>query len=624
MPQLSSLHEAALQYAAAGMPVFPCAPGEKTPLSPRGFHDATVDREQINRWWAKWPDANIAFTPQSMGWGIVDIDSPEAEAAYAERNHDSPPTWSVRSPRGGLHLYYEGELPTSVRTRVIPGLAIDTRGKGSYALLPPSRTPDGTYQVEQDSEVVPIPEWVSQAIKDTERGGAIIGAEVELDLPANIDRARAFLQNAAPAIEGQGGNQRTYVVASELRGLGISRDTALGLMDDWNERCEPPWDRDELETVVTNAYTYAQNTPGIHAASEPSEAFRAAVANLPDDLAGPAPRRSRFYPEDETEQEEGKDPQWLIPDLLPDGASVMVQGATQSYKSFIALDLVLSIASNTSTFAGPIRRPGPVFYAALEGRTDLKKKRRRAWKAARQVDAVPDFYTMPAPLVAVNEECEEFAAQIERRLSGRHCAGIVIDTAAKAMAGLNENDARDAGMLVQFVDRLKEQFRCPVLVIFHLGKDAARGGRGSSAFHAGFDTVVEVTADRNVRMVTVQVLKHKDAEEPEQPWYLEGHKVAQSLAFQPVTKAEYTAATQAESHYGHGKIGAALKRLKAYGDQVVTTYVLANALLDPTEGESPEVRQKKLASITGTLTRLAKDQLSAYVTDGLWGLPATG
>lgn len=40
------LLQAAIRYAELGYPVFPCAPGTKTPLTEHGFHDATVDPEQ--------------------------------------------------------------------------------------------------------------------------------------------------------------------------------------------------------------------------------------------------------------------------------------------------------------------------------------------------------------------------------------------------------------------------------------------------------------------------------------------------------------------------------------------------------------------------------------------------
>ena len=39
------LLSAALRYADFGYPVFPCAPGGKVPITPRGFKDATTDEQ---------------------------------------------------------------------------------------------------------------------------------------------------------------------------------------------------------------------------------------------------------------------------------------------------------------------------------------------------------------------------------------------------------------------------------------------------------------------------------------------------------------------------------------------------------------------------------------------------
>jgi hypothetical protein len=54
-----TLHAAALAYARRGVPVFPCERGAKRPLTRNGHWDATTDPRIIERWWQRWPCANV-------------------------------------------------------------------------------------------------------------------------------------------------------------------------------------------------------------------------------------------------------------------------------------------------------------------------------------------------------------------------------------------------------------------------------------------------------------------------------------------------------------------------------------------------------------------------------------
>ncbi|NDV24315.1 bifunctional DNA primase/polymerase [Desulfovibrio sp. JC022] len=65
--------EAALQYAAAGIPVFPCV--GKRPCVSGGFKNATTDTNQISRWWQQFPQANIG-SPTGANSFVLDIDPP--------------------------------------------------------------------------------------------------------------------------------------------------------------------------------------------------------------------------------------------------------------------------------------------------------------------------------------------------------------------------------------------------------------------------------------------------------------------------------------------------------------------------------------------------------------------
>ena len=77
----SPLGEAALAYAAQGLPVFSLWPGKKTPhskLAPHGFKNATTDPAIIKKWWTEVPHANIGMpTGTPSGLLVIDVDKDE-------------------------------------------------------------------------------------------------------------------------------------------------------------------------------------------------------------------------------------------------------------------------------------------------------------------------------------------------------------------------------------------------------------------------------------------------------------------------------------------------------------------------------------------------------------------
>ncbi len=69
------LPHAAMRLAEGEVPVFPCAPGGKTPITRRGHLDATTDRRQVRAWWRRNPWANIGIpTGAASGLVVVDVD----------------------------------------------------------------------------------------------------------------------------------------------------------------------------------------------------------------------------------------------------------------------------------------------------------------------------------------------------------------------------------------------------------------------------------------------------------------------------------------------------------------------------------------------------------------------
>ena len=139
------LPQAAARYAAAGVPVFPCVPGEKRPLTAHGFHDATTDPRQIRAWWTRSPMANIGIpTGAASGVEVVDVDRRPERSGFSpfERARRAGITagWAVliRTPSGGIHAYYPANENRRQQSWQVPRVHIDFRSEGGYVLAPPS------------------------------------------------------------------------------------------------------------------------------------------------------------------------------------------------------------------------------------------------------------------------------------------------------------------------------------------------------------------------------------------------------------------------------------------------------------------------------------------------------
>ena len=84
-----TLLDDALDYAAHGVPVFPCRPKDKGPClskreGGRGYKDATTDATQIRAWWTRWPNAMIGMpTGTPTGLAVFDVDVKDSVNGYA-------------------------------------------------------------------------------------------------------------------------------------------------------------------------------------------------------------------------------------------------------------------------------------------------------------------------------------------------------------------------------------------------------------------------------------------------------------------------------------------------------------------------------------------------------------
>lgn len=508
----------ALSRAKAGFHVFPLSPGTKIPIEgSRGFEDATTDLDTIRRWWEQTPDANIGVYPGASGHVVLDIDTKDPNYAdpaatiadIEERVGGLPDTFTVRTPSGGLHLYFRNggasrdgsDVESSVR-RVHP--AVDIRAKGGYVVAGGSRLPSGRYSVIRPVEPAAIP---SELVRLCERkrsetgldgpaaGGPLDNSKLDLDLQVNVTAARRFLEQTAPAIEGQGGNNHTYQTAGIVKDYGLSPEKTLELLlETWNDRCSPPWDTGELEEIVKHVHKYGNRAPGARGLDQDTlSAMARQVSDLPQGRVG------RLYRLTRSQLSRLPDPVWCVTSALEARSLALLVGRYGSYKSFCALDIGLSVATGVHWGNYPVAR-GPVLYLAGEGAPGLKS-RIDAWEAVREVQ-VDDRYFSLVPTMPHFDSPEDFE-WIKRQLTdmATYC-GSVEDTPVSgvdqsAQRGDNPRD-RDNGE-AQGVGR-RSQADVPgangatdpsVLRPVHSGEneisagELGRGSNGSETLHGG-------------------------------------------------------------------------------------------------------------------------------------------
>jgi len=202
-------------------------------------------------------------------------------------------------------------------------------------------------------------------------------------------------------------------------------------------------------------------------------------------------------------------PEYVIAKTLEADSTGQMFGPSGSGKSFVKLDMLLSIATGRDWY-GHHAKQGLVVNFSGEGRKG-ENRRIRAWiqhhghhdlslfrTSKRTIDFSTDIQTVINEIRAIELQ------------TGQPCRVIAIDTLSRHLPG-DENSTRDMAAFVAQVDWLRSQFPGSVaLVIHHTGNDAEKisRSRGSSALKAACDFEMRIHNGQ------IAFTKMKDSEPP--------------------------------------------------------------------------------------------------------------
>ncbi|MFV5995168.1 bifunctional DNA primase/polymerase [Streptomyces sp. NPDC056231] len=270
-----ALLSAALDAAAHGWHVFPLVPGDKPPAIRNWAERATTDPERITRCWSHTPyNIGIATGPSQLV--VVDLDTPKGPddlppAGWSRpgisnglavlltlwERHDAeglgnlvmcepfdgycemaPATHIVKTPSGGMHLYYAAPDGAELRnTAGKLGWKIDTRAHGGYVVAAGSAIAGkpAPYTTVHEATVKPLPGWIVEQLRP-----APLPPQQPITVALASDRRGKWLRAAvdgelervARAKEG-GRNKALYIASVALGQLVAGGELGTGEVTEW-------------------------------------------------------------------------------------------------------------------------------------------------------------------------------------------------------------------------------------------------------------------------------------------------------------------------------------------------------------------------------------------------------
>ena len=252
--------DAAIEYASKGMAVFPLKVRGKEPMTAHGVKNATTNFNTIEKWWTKYPNANIGIACGAVSGGLLVVDLDEKENGisgsdslhnWERENGELPETVRSITGKGGAHLLYRIDHAEKNKVNLLEG--VDIRSDNGYIVAPPSIHPNGNrYEWEYDPEEYEIAKADETVLKLLS-----VGKKVEPDkftVPDKIPDGRR--------------NDTIFKMACSLQAKGLTDGSILAACIAENKvKCNPPLDDDEVAKIVESALKHDKGTISVPSAA---------------------------------------------------------------------------------------------------------------------------------------------------------------------------------------------------------------------------------------------------------------------------------------------------------------------------------------------------------------------
>lgn len=514
----------------------------KAPEFHRGWKfGGSRDPLLVKDWFVQW-DCSFAIHHESSGTEAGDLDPKDG----------GPETWAalglpgsadqVFTPSGGVHLYWRRVGPGIGTNAGKLGPGVDARSVGGVTFAPGSVVigldgePESTEYVgtlPPVEDLAPTPDAVVVAFADHARAQRPADGETSVhDYGWVTEQFREQLARVADFDpKSQSGFREVLMGAAMMLGRGVAVWPAEAIAARLEQAAAGVWgnaDDDDREWIrrgmvdgLARERWEITDVPDIHPAEPPQ----------PDDVRESAEqRRARKLAEEVERQEiraeaartvaatamaplrvldagaflDSPMPAWLVPGFLYRASTAKIYGPPGGTKSFLLLDLALSLATGRTWHGRALDRTR-VHYVMAEGQA-VNALRAQAWLTHHGLDrAELDgwFSAIPQGVMLTPEGLARYLPIV----AGEAPPGLVVlDTKNRMMVG-EENSASDVAVMVRAMDAIREASGSTVCLVDHTGLADQTRGRGSNAVTAAMDTEILVAYADSV--ATARVTRDK-------------------------------------------------------------------------------------------------------------------
>jgi hypothetical protein len=211
---------------------------------------------------------------------------------------------------------------------------------------------------------------------------------------------------------------------------------------------------------------------------------------------------------------------WLVKEMVPRTGVGIIFGASQTYKSFILLSLLMAIAAKQDRWGGAlIKSHGAVVYICAEGGGGIRNRimaLRQQLGIGLDVD-LPFYLIERRPRLGVDKgDTASLIAEIKRQLpEGMPVAAVAVDTLSQCLGGGEENGS-GAQMFMANMTEIAQAFGCVSIAVHHTGRSDDERTRGHSSLDGNpdFQWLVKRSDQSMTSRVTLKKIKdgkHVDA-----------------------------------------------------------------------------------------------------------------